>query len=71
MAAAKKYRVTAAAAVVRGGGTERYLYRGAVVPAGVSAADIARLVKMGLISLVAAAAEPVRAVESADPADAQ
>lgn len=68
MAAAKKYRVTAAAAVVRVGGTERYLYRGAVVPAGVSAADIARLVKMGLVSV--AAAEPVRAVEPAETPDA-
>lgn len=69
MAAAKKHRVTAAAAVVRVAGTERYLYRGAVVPAGVSAADITRLMKMGLISV--AAAEPVRGAEPADPADAQ
>lgn len=54
--ATNQYRVTGAAAVVRVGGTERYLYGGASVPAGVSAADIKRLTKMGLISKVAPAA---------------
>lgn len=60
---AVKHKVSAAAAVVRVGGTERYLYQGAVVPAGVSEADLARLTKMGLITPVpvapaAAPAEP-------------
>ena len=46
------HKVTAAAAVVRVGGTERYLYHGSTLPAGVSAEDIKRLIKMGLVSKV-------------------
>lgn len=68
--AAAQYKVTAAAAVVAVGGTERYLYRGATVPAGVSAADIKRLMKMGLISKVVVAA-PAAAKDSKPASEPQ
>lgn len=44
-----EYKVTAGAVVVRVGGTERYLYRGATLPDGVSADDVKRLSGLGLI----------------------
>lgn len=63
---AGQFKVTAAAAVVRVGGTERYLYRGASVPVGVSDEDLARLTKLGLLSrvVVEQAATPARAARS-------
>lgn len=66
---AVQYKVTAAAAVVRVGDAERYLYRGASVPSGVSGEDIKRLTKLGLISKVA----PVttKAEEPAEGSDAK
>lgn len=48
------YRVKAAAAVVKIGGTERYIYQGAIVPEG--ATNIEHLETIGLI-------EPVEPVE--------
>jgi len=63
--AAAQYKVTAAAAVVRVGGTERYLYRGASVPVGVSAVDIKRLMKMGLVSKVVAAPAAAKDIKPA------
>lgn len=41
--------VSAAAAVVKVGNTERYLYRGAVLPADADEADVERLVAIGLV----------------------
>lgn len=64
---AVKHKVSAAAAVVRVGGTERYLYQGAVVPAGVSEADVARLTKMGLITPVPVAPAAAPAEPAQDP----
>lgn len=53
------FKVKAAAIVVPVDGTERYLYRGALLPSGVKAADRKRLEDMGLV-------EQVEEVEVAD-----
>ena len=46
----KSYTVTRALAIVKGtDGKVKYLYRGAVVPDGVSADELARLEELGLI----------------------
>ncbi|OMH30648.1 hypothetical protein BGP79_11865 [Tersicoccus sp. Bi-70] len=42
----------AACAVVPVGGSERYLYRGAILPDGVKAADLKRFTELGLIEEV-------------------
>lgn len=55
-----EFRVKAAAIVVPVSGTERYLYRGAPLPEGVTDADRKRLIDVGLVEEVAEpAAEPV------------
>lgn len=43
------HKVKAAAVVVKTGGTERYLYKGAVLPAGTAPEEIKRLVGIGLV----------------------
>jgi hypothetical protein len=46
----KSYTVTGALAIVKGtDGKVKYLYRGATVPEGVSADELARLEELGLI----------------------
>jgi len=46
----KSYTVTGALAIVKGtDGKVKYLYRGATVPDGVSAEELARLEELGLI----------------------
>lgn len=61
-----RYEVKAAACVVRAGGTERYLYRGAGLPAGVAVEELERLAADGLIGkvVVKEAATPPRAARS-------
>lgn len=46
------HKVAAAAVVVNVEGQERYLYRGAVLPEGVSKADVRRLLNNGMLSEV-------------------
>lgn len=50
MASKTVYKVTAAAAVVRVGDSERYFYRGAVLPDAADEKDVRRLVEIGLVS---------------------
>ena len=46
----KSYTVTGALAIVKGtDGKVKYLYRGATVPDGVSAEELARLEELGLV----------------------
>lgn len=63
---AEPYEVKAAACVVRVGGTERYLYRGARLPAGVAVEELERLAADDLIGkvVVKEAATPPRATRS-------
>lgn len=56
---AKQIKVKAACVVVKVEGAERYLYRGAVLPAGVEKADVTRLRNAGLLEEVEVAAAPV------------
>lgn len=54
MATKTEHRVKAAAAVINAGtATERYLYRGARVPTGVSAEELKRLTSLGLVEAIA------------------
>ena len=53
--------VAAACAVVKVGGSERYLYKGSVVPSGVDQKDVKRLTEIGLLKRVAVTVD-----ESAD-----
>lgn len=64
---ADRYEVKAAACVVRVGGTERYLYRGAGLPAGVAVEELERLAADGLIGkvVVKEAARAARSRKSA------
>jgi hypothetical protein len=55
----KSYTVVGALAIVKGtDGKVKYLYRGATVPDGVSAEEIARLEELGLVSTDAADVVP-------------
>lgn len=65
MASQTVHKVTAAAVVVKTAGAERYLYKGAIVPSGVHADEIKRLVKIGLIERVTIEAAP-KAEDTAD-----
>lgn len=49
MAQRKITVVSAACAVVKIGGSERYLYKGSVVPSGADQKDVKRLVEIGLL----------------------
>jgi hypothetical protein len=60
----KSYTVVGALAIVKGtDGKVKYLYRGATVPDGVSAEEIARLEELGLVSTDAADVVPGVAVK--------
>ena len=65
------HRVKAAAVVVKTGGTERYLYKGAVLPPGTPGDEIKRLVSIGLVEevtvQVALAAESGTSDEASKP----
>ena len=64
----KQLKVAAAAVVVKVNGDERYLYRGAVLPAGVAQADITRLRNSGLLREVEVEASAPKAAAKAEPA---
>lgn len=66
-AKSKHWKVAAACVVVKLFGQDRYLYKGAVLPDGVPAADITRLSNTGLIVEVA----DVAADKAKAEADAQ
>lgn len=58
--------VSAGCIVVPVKGADRYLYKGAVVPDGVDAADIKRLKSIGLVKEVKAATRPTTTVPKPD-----
>ncbi|MEQ4566183.1 hypothetical protein [Paenarthrobacter sp. CAP02] len=62
----KSYTVVGALAIVKGtDGKVKYLYRGSVVPEGVSDEEIARLEELGLVSTDATDVVPGLAVKPA------